>query len=85
MAAHLYLEYRLGGASYEGIATGADYLGIIIILGMNLGLHLRNTHLSFAFAKGFKFNCAIGEGKEGVVLPHPHIETGVKEVALLAD
>ena len=39
LAAKLYLQYLLGGAGGKGIATGADYLGIRIVLGMNLFLH----------------------------------------------
>ncbi len=39
LTAHLNLQYLLGGASNKGIATSTNYLGIGIILGMNLILH----------------------------------------------
>jgi hypothetical protein len=39
LTANLNLQYLLGGAGDKGIATRANYLGIIIILRMNLVLH----------------------------------------------
>jgi len=39
LTANLNLQYLLGGADSEGITTRANYLGVFIILGMNLVLH----------------------------------------------
>ena len=40
LTAQFNLQYLPGGTSGKGIATSTDYLGIGIILGMNLILHL---------------------------------------------
>jgi len=39
LTAHLNLQYLLGGASSKSIATSTNYLGISIILRVNLVLH----------------------------------------------
>lgn len=39
LTTHLDLQYLLGGASNKGIATSTNYLGIVIIRGVNLILH----------------------------------------------
>ena len=39
LTAHLNLQLFLGGTSGKLITAGANYLGIIIVLGMNLFLH----------------------------------------------
>ena len=38
-AAHLNAQHKLGSAGGKGIAAGADYLGVGIVLGMDLILH----------------------------------------------
>jgi len=40
LTAQLNLEHLPGGAGGKGIATGANYLGISIILRVNLILHI---------------------------------------------
>ena len=38
-AAQLRFKHLLGGAGSEGLATGADYLGIGVVLGMYFSFH----------------------------------------------
>ncbi len=40
LAAQFHLEQLLGRTGGEGITTGADYLGIGKVLGMNLFFHI---------------------------------------------
>lgn len=39
LTADFHLHQLLGGADGKAITTGADYLGILVILGMNLVFH----------------------------------------------
>jgi hypothetical protein len=40
LATKLNLHHLPGGADGKGITAGTDYLGVVIILRMNLGLHI---------------------------------------------
>ena len=69
-AAEFHPERLLGRACGEGVAAGTNYLGIGIVFGVYLFLHILlgvNADLSSVLGRLFKCNCAIDKGKEGMV------------------
>ena len=89
LTAYLHLKQLLGRTGGKGITAGTNHLGISIILRMNLLLHLClisvNTNLSLVLAGRLELDYAINQGKEGVVLAHPHIVAWVDASAPLPD
>jgi len=89
LTAKLNLHHLLGRADGKGIATGTDYLGIVIILRMNLRLHSRlasvNANLPPVVSYRLKLNHAVNQGINGIVPAHADVSAGVDAGAPLAN
>ena len=79
-AAKLDLEHLARGAGGEGVAAGAGYLRVGVILGMNLFFHRLalsvNADLSAILAGGLELDRAVDGGIEGMVAPYAYVIAG---------
>ena len=79
LTAKFHLQLLPGGAGFKGIATRANYLGVLIVFGMNLVFHTTlasvNADLPLPLTGWLEFNHAVNKGIEGIILAHAHIIT----------
>ena len=89
-AAQLDAELLFSRTDCEGIAAGADHLGVRVKFGVYLLFHNSllssvNADLPFIISKGFKLDLAIDQGKNGVIFAETNIIPGMDFSTALTD
>jgi hypothetical protein len=89
ITANLDLKLFSGRTGFKSSATGANYLGIIMIFRMNFIFHCKlsrvNADLSPVFGGWFILNDTIDKSVQRIVLAYTHIITWENTGAALAD